>query len=72
MADEADIANDLMEHALQLSLSRFSTRETKKPDSDECEDCGDLIDAARRLALPYARRCIACQSALEKTDRLYR
>lgn len=72
MADDADIANDLMEHALQLSLSRFSTREKNKPSTDECEDCGDQIEAARRLALPYARRCIACQSAMEKSDRMYR
>jgi phage/conjugal plasmid C-4 type zinc finger TraR family protein len=31
--------------------------------SDECEECGDPIPAARRRALPGARTCVACQSA---------
>ena len=33
----------------------------------ECEDCGDVIDERRRLALPGVRRCLACQNELEKT-----
>ena len=32
-------------------------------------DCGDPIDVARRLALPSARRCVTCQSALERRHR---
>jgi phage/conjugal plasmid C-4 type zinc finger TraR family protein len=31
----------------------------------ECEDCGDDIPAARRAALPSARRCVGCQTAFE-------
>jgi phage/conjugal plasmid C-4 type zinc finger TraR family protein len=30
--------------------------------SDECEECGDEIPERRRLALPGARTCVACQS----------
>ncbi|WP_324807373.1 DksA/TraR family C4-type zinc finger protein [Sphingomonas sp. LY29] len=30
--------------------------------SDECDDCGEDIPAARRKALPSARTCIACQA----------
>ena len=27
-----------------------------------CEDCGEAIPEARRLAVPGVRRCVACQS----------
>ena len=73
MADEADIANDLIEHAMRLSLSRVLPPDhAAKPLTDECEECGVHVGLARRKALPYATRCVACQSALEKTDRMYR
>jgi phage/conjugal plasmid C-4 type zinc finger TraR family protein len=32
---------------------------------DFCLTCGERIEEARRLALPSARRCIACQTRLE-------
>jgi phage/conjugal plasmid C-4 type zinc finger TraR family protein len=30
--------------------------------SDECDDCGEAIPAARRTALPGTRTCVRCQS----------
>jgi len=30
-----------------------------------CESCGNLIDRARLEALPYATRCVKCQTRLE-------
>jgi phage/conjugal plasmid C-4 type zinc finger TraR family protein len=30
--------------------------------SDECDDCGEEIPAARRAALPGTRTCVGCQS----------
>lgn len=35
--------------------------------SDECIDCGCIILAARRAALPSAVRCIDCQEQHEGT-----
>jgi phage/conjugal plasmid C-4 type zinc finger TraR family protein len=35
----------------------------------ECEECGAVIDERRRKALPGVRRCLACQSELEKTSK---
>jgi phage/conjugal plasmid C-4 type zinc finger TraR family protein len=32
----------------------------------QCLECGDEIPAARRMALPGARTCIACQSARDR------
>lgn len=37
--------------------------------SDFCEDCGEEIPAARRLALPDATRCIHCQAKHEGRTR---
>jgi phage/conjugal plasmid C-4 type zinc finger TraR family protein len=34
--------------------------------SDFCEDCGDEIPEARRLASPEATRCIRCQARHER------
>lgn len=34
-----------------------------------CQDCGEPIDVARRMALPSATRCIACQTDYEKAGR---
>lgn len=31
-----------------------------------CIGCGERIDEARRMALPSAKRCITCQSRMEK------
>jgi RNA polymerase-binding transcription factor DksA len=30
--------------------------------ADHCVDCRDPIDAARRAAMPLARRCVRCQA----------
>lgn len=35
------------------------------PDERYCEDCGELIPAARIKAIPYAVRCVDCQTKLE-------
>lgn len=41
----------------------------KLPSGDSlecCEECGENIPMARRLAMPGVHHCIACQSAFEK------
>jgi phage/conjugal plasmid C-4 type zinc finger TraR family protein len=32
----------------------------------DCDDCGEAIPAARRLAAPAAIRCIQCQTLFER------
>jgi len=32
----------------------------------ECLDCSNEIEAARRQALPSAKRCVSCQDAFER------
>lgn len=37
-----------------------------------CEECGFAIELPRLKALPFAKKCLACQSAAEKGRTLYR
>ncbi|MCP8463081.1 TraR/DksA C4-type zinc finger protein [Pseudomonas sp. ZM23] len=67
MADIADYANDLMLERLDDMLhSRRSVTLTSS--AEFCEDCGDDIPSARRLAAPGCTRCIDCQ-ALDELER---
>lgn len=69
MADIADIAND---NILRLTEESLAAR---KPAlalvAEECEDCGDEIPEARRLALlgHDCIRCVECQT-LEEAHKL--
>jgi DnaK suppressor protein len=71
----ADVATEVFEQELAAFLSRnVQTHLTDVIDAlgriDEgvyglCEDCGEPIDPERLGALPWARRCMPCQSQLE-------
>lgn len=39
---------------------------------DDCDECGELIPPDRRLAAPFATRCLACQQGLELHRRAFR
>lgn len=68
MADNADRAAELMEHRMATALR---ARQTQPPPvtAPECEDCGEEIPAARRRALPWAARCVECQTVMEGRKR---
>ncbi|WEJ72825.1 TraR/DksA C4-type zinc finger protein [Pseudomonas sp. PSE14] len=67
MADIADYANDLVLDRIEdLLLSRRPAVAVSSAES--CEDCGDDIPPARRLAAPGCTRCIDCQ-ALDELER---
>ena len=64
--DIADIANDNL--LLQLE-QRLAVRQPAQGESaEDCEDCGEPIPAARRLALAGRGcvRCIECQWLAER------
>jgi phage/conjugal plasmid C-4 type zinc finger TraR family protein len=46
--------------AIQKSLRVVNDNE-----SSECEDCGEGIPLQRRIAIPGAKFCVACQSKAE-------
>lgn len=66
MADKADLAQDLIDERLAHALAaRQAPRRHVVPINDDCVDCGDPIPAARRERMPYALRCVECQSRKE-------
>ncbi|WP_336268766.1 TraR/DksA family transcriptional regulator [Vreelandella arctica] len=68
MADNADIAAELMERRMEAALSNRLSLYIPNPDP-ECEDCGQEIPQARRDALPWATTCIECQGIREQRRR---
>ena len=36
---------------------------------EECEECGEPIPLARRIAMPGVRLCVECQQEADKDDR---
>lgn len=48
-------------------LSEKTKPKTPPPnDATLCVDCGELIGDKRKQAVPYAVRCVACQSEFER------
>jgi len=69
--DSADIASDLVEGEVDDAIEQASRVRLAEVDAalqriqddtyGQCEICGEFIDPARLEALPWARRCVACQ-----------
>lgn len=51
--------------SVEDAVARARQRMASGPGLRECEDCGDEIPEARRLAVPGVRRCVGCQTALD-------
>lgn len=66
MADKADVAQELIDETMERALAASQRpRRHVVPVDDDCVDCGDEIPAARRERMPYALRCVECQSRRE-------
>jgi phage/conjugal plasmid C-4 type zinc finger TraR family protein len=61
---------DQIEDSVKDALASARARMPSGEGLDECEDCGEPIPQARRLALPGARTCVACQSGRDKRPSL--
>lgn len=69
MADDADRAQKDME--FQEQVRSMNRRRHVSRANDYCEDCGELIEGSRLKAVPYATRCIHCQSEHERMEKQY-
>ena len=49
--------------AVRLARSRLPTG----PGEIHCQECGEEIPKARRLAMPGARLCVSCQSGHDRS-----
>lgn len=63
MADNADVATEIIEEGLERSLHNM--RAGRGLGAEDCEDCGTEIPAQRREAVPWAVRCVECQEMEE-------
>lgn len=59
-------------HAIHNNLNavanvrRAMLKQAQEPSAEECEDCGEEIPEARRLAVPGVQRCVFCQEKHER------
>jgi len=53
---------DQIDASVEDAVARARSRLPKGKSLEHCEDCGEEIPEARRLAVPGVRRCVACQS----------
>lgn len=68
--------SDLGNRAFELAAQRAeqerdagvarSIAQLSAPGAEDCVDCSEPIGEARRLALPSAKRCVHCQTRLER------
>jgi len=56
---------DQIDDTVKDGVQRAKSRLPQGPSATHCDECGESIAEARRLALPGVRLCIACQ---EKAD----
>lgn len=64
-ADLLDRASEL-EEAERAAGTQAVRAQLAQPGATECEDCGDEIPEARRIAAPWAVRCVYCQEVAER------
>lgn len=57
-----DQIDDSVKDALAIARARLPTGDGLS----DCEDCGEPIPKARRVALPGVRTCVGCQSTRDK------
>lgn len=70
MPDIIDLAQDRTHEILQDIVSNVQAEISGPGVFDGfCEDCDELIPQQRLLAVPWARRCVACQEIYESERR---
>lgn len=67
--DICDQADGLIE-AERAEAQRRASAALEGKGSTHCEDCDQPIPLARSQALPSATRCIDCQDAVERAERM--
>lgn len=57
---------DQIDDSIADALTAVRLRLPSGDGREDCELCGDTIPEKRRLALPRARTCVACQSQRDR------
>lgn len=48
------------------AVRRQLEKQAQQPSAEACEECGDEIPAARRLAIPGVQLCVFCKERQER------
>ena len=48
------------------AVRRELEKQAQQPSAEECEECGDEIPQARRLAIPGVQLCVFCKERQER------
>jgi phage/conjugal plasmid C-4 type zinc finger TraR family protein len=59
---------DQIDATVDSEIERARSRLPKGESRLTCEDCEGPIPEGRRLAMPGVRRCVRCQTELDKAD----
>jgi phage/conjugal plasmid C-4 type zinc finger TraR family protein len=68
-ADVLDLAKAHTDRETQLRIAAIQRHANSGAGRTFCMDCGDPIPDSRRLHVPNAQRCAACQEADEHRQR---
>ncbi len=80
LTDTADIASNLIEDEIVMSIAQGEAREIEEIDNalkkikkgkyGICECCGKKINKQRLMAIPFVSLCIKCKEAEERDDEI--
>lgn len=65
MTDIADMAEARIDRERSKLAGLLQARVSPVPNT-HCDDCGEQIPEARKMAAPFATRCIHCQERFER------
>lgn len=69
MADQIDLANDLIDNELSRALNKIRQSTGEPKGSKHCVECGDTIPAARQqLGFKF---CVPCAEEAERRSSLF-
>ena len=78
LTDTADIASNLIDDEIVMSIAQGEAREIEEIDNalsqikkgkyGVCEDCGIKINKQRLIAIPFVSLCLKCKEAEERDE----
>jgi RNA polymerase-binding protein DksA len=78
LTDTADIASNLIDDEIVMSIAQGEAREIEEIDNalnqikkgkyGVCENCGTKINKPRLMAIPFVRLCLKCKEVEERDE----
>ena len=78
LSDTADIASNMIEDEIVMSIAQGEAKEIEQIDSalekikkgmyGSCDNCGKIINKQRLMAIPFVKLCIKCKEDEERYE----